>query len=203
MSTIHASGIQAPQVPHGSHHAPPQKDESVKKSFNASSLLFAFSFGVYLVLLVMMTLMKNRLSLGGLWNPAAHQYRSIDLELFNGFVTPSVWWAPWVNTFGNIVLFMPFGFFLYRMLRHLNHRFPLVETVLFASVTSLSIEVLQWVFAIGFSDLDDLLFNTIGDLIGASVAALISLKSSKVVSGIIMGGSLSVMAMMMYSSFIA
>src|SRR5699024_6952629 len=92
MSTIHASGIQAPQVPHGSHHAPPQKDESVKKSFNASSLLFAFSFGVYLVLLVMMTLLKSRLSLGGLWNTEAHQYRSIDLELFNGFIDPPIWW---------------------------------------------------------------------------------------------------------------
>lgn len=203
MSTIHASGIQAPQVPHGSHHAPPQKDESVKKSFNASSLLFAISFGVYLVLLVMMTLLKSRLSLDGLWNTEAHQYRSIDLELFNGFIDPPIWWGPWTNTFGNIALFMPFGFFLYKMLRRFNHRFPFVETILFASVTSLSIEVLQWVFAIGYSDVDDLLFNTIGGLIGASVAVLVSLKSSKVVSGIIMGGSLSVMAMMMYSSFIA
>ncbi|WP_096460340.1 VanZ family protein [Corynebacterium suranareeae] len=182
-------------------YASSKKETAVKKSFDASSLLFALSFGVYALLLVMMTLMKNRLSLGGLWNPEAHQYRSIDLELFNGFENPSVWWAPWTNTFGNIGLFMPLGFFLYRMLRKMEHRFPFVETVLFAGVISLSIEVLQWVFAIGYSDIDDLLCNTIGGLIGASVAALISPKSLKKISGLIMAGSLAVMAMMLYSSF--
>ncbi|ANE05131.1 VanZ family protein [Corynebacterium crudilactis] len=195
MSTTHASGIQVPQAPQQSHHTTrPGREGKV------SWLLFSISFGVYVVLLVMMTLLKNRLSLGGLWNTEAHQFRSIDLELFNGFVDAPIWWGPWTNTFGNIALFIPFGFFLYTALRKLGHRFPFVETVLFAGLSSLIIEVLQWVFAVGYSDVDDLLCNSIGGMIGAVVAVCVPVKASKVISGIVMAGSLSVMAMMLYSS---
>lgn len=129
-----------------------------------------FAFGVYGVLLVILTLFKNQLSLGGLWNTEAHQQRSLDLVLFNGFIDPPVWWGPWTNTFGNIGLFVPFGFFLYLILRARSSRFPFLETVLFAGLTSLGIEVLQWTFAVGYTDVDDLLFNTLGGVLGALVA---------------------------------
>ncbi|ALC07057.1 hypothetical protein CDES_13645 [Corynebacterium deserti GIMN1.010] len=173
----------------------------MKKQSFAASTLFTVSFAVYGVLLVMMTLLKNKLSIGGLWSTEAHQYRSIDLVLFDGFINPPIWWGPWTNTFGNIALFVPFGFFLYRVLHsHHRSRFTFLETVLFTGVTSLGIEVLQWVFAVGYSDVDDLLFNTIGGLIGAVIAASVAARTRKVLSGFVLVASLIVMGIMVYSS---
>lgn len=130
------------------------------------------AFGIYAVLLMVLTLLKNRLSFGGLWDTTAHDQRSLDLVLFNGFQDAPIWWGPWVNTFGNIALFLPLGFFLYAVLRARRSRFPWVEVVVFSALTSLAIECLQWVFAVGYSDVDDLLFNTIGGAIGATIAAV-------------------------------
>ena len=44
-------------------------------------------------------------------------------------------------------------------------------TTLFGSGFSLLIEVSQFVFQLGFSDIDDFLFNTLGAAAGASIAA--------------------------------
>lgn len=162
---------------------------------------FALSFGAYSILLVMMTLFKNRMSLGGLWQTSSHQYRSIDLQLFNGFDRPALWWAPWVDTLGNVALFLPLGFFVYQALRHFRRsRFSFIETVLFAGLTSLVIELLQWVFAIGFSDVDDLLCNTVGGLIGATIAVVSSSTSRRILSAFTLAGSLIVMAIMVHSA---
>lgn len=130
-----------------------------------------FAFGVYGVLLVILTLFKNKLSLGGMWDTEAHQQRSLDLVLFNGFLDPPVWWGPWTNTLGNIALFIPLGFFLHHILRTPKSRFPLIEVLLFSGLSSLSIEVLQWTFAVGYTDLDDLVFNTLGGVLGGLIAS--------------------------------
>lgn len=166
-----------------------------------SPLLTGLAFGVYAVLLVMLTLLKGTLSLGGLWNTEAHHYRSLDLQLFNGFVDAPIWWGPWTNTFGNIALFVPLGFFLYQFLRqHRRSHFTIVEVTLFAAVTSMVIEVLQWVFAAGYTDVDDLLFNTIGGLIGGLIAMWAGVGALKKWSWFILGGSVGVAGLMLYSS---
>lgn len=159
-----------------------------------------FSFGVYGVLLMILTLFKNKLSLGGMWNTEAHQQRSLDLVLFNGFLDPPVWWGPWTNTFGNIGLFMPFGFFLYHILRTRKSRFPIVEVLLFSAFTSLSIEVLQWTFAVGYTDVDDLLFNTIGGVLGAWVASKAPRAATNRLALIITGACLAVLLLIGSSS---
>ena len=160
------------------------------------SLVVPVAFGIYAVLLMVLTLLKNRLSLGGLWDTTAHDQRSLDLVLFNGFQDAPIWWGPWVNTFGNIALFLPLGFFLYTILRARGTRFPWVEGVVFAAVTSLAIECLQWVFAVGYSDVDDLLFNTIGGVIGASLAAWAPRKALPWVSLVLTVGFLAVLGVM-------
>lgn len=122
------------------------------------------------LLVLAFTLGKAYLSFGPLWQTSAHRHRSLDLVLFNGFDYPSVWWGPWINLFGNIVLFLPLGFLIANMLRG-RARFPVFETILLSFLVSLSIEVTQFAFALGYSDADDLLFNTIGGAIGATLAA--------------------------------
>ncbi len=61
----------------------------------------------------------------------------------------------------NIILFVPFGFFVYLLIRK-----PLL-TIIFAFLTSFSIELLQYMLPIGrISNVDDVLLNTIGGFIG-------------------------------------
>lgn len=66
----------------------------------------------------------------------------------------------------NIVLFVPLGLsFPYILRKRAKH--PVVITLIFALVVSLIIEILQYIFACGYSEVDDLIFNVSGALIGA------------------------------------
>ena len=71
-------------------------------------------------------------------------------------------WGTFVYLFfGNIAWFVPFGFFLRRRGRSLP------QTLLLGLAFSLTIETLQFVFATGVSELDDLILNTVGVGFGA------------------------------------
>ena len=60
----------------------------------------------------------------------------------------------------NILIFIPMGVLL-KMLRIDNKR-----TILFGFLTSLSFEIMQYMFQIGVSDITDIITNTTGTIIG-------------------------------------
>lgn len=124
------------------------------------------TLGVVTVVVALFTLFKNRVSLAGLWSTEAHNHRSVDLLLFNNWFNSTIWYGPITNLVGNVALFLPLGFLLLILSR--RHSLPL--TILAGAGISLSIEVLQYVFAVGYSDVDDLLFNTIGTAVGGLCA---------------------------------
>lgn len=68
-----------------------------------------------------------------------------------------------VNIAGNIVSFMPMGFILPLAFDKLK-RFPRVLVTVMAS--SAVIEIMQYVAGVGVSDIDDLILNTIGGILG-------------------------------------
>lgn len=68
-----------------------------------------------------------------------------------------------VNILGNVLAFAPFGFFLPLLNRH--YRCGLIVTIL-TGVFSLMIEFLQLNFKVGVFDVDDMILNTLGGLIG-------------------------------------
>ena len=74
------------------------------------------------------------------------------------------------NIGGNIAVFIPFGILFPLAFPRFN-RFG--KTVLAAFLTSLFLECLQLVFALGSFDVDDLLLNTIGGIIGYAILSLI------------------------------
>lgn len=63
---------------------------------------------------------------------------------------------------GNIVWFIPFGFLLPFISKKLNHS----RTVVCGFALSLAIELAQFVFGTGISEVDDLILNTLGASIG-------------------------------------
>ncbi len=71
--------------------------------------------------------------------------------------------AFFVNVFGNVVAFIPFGF-LKSILVFKDRNFK--KTVVSGFFFSLSIEITQLILNVGSFDVDDLFLNTIGIMIG-------------------------------------
>ena len=70
--------------------------------------------------------------------------------------------AMFTNLFGNVIIFMPFGFFMPMASRYRS----LFSTVFYSFGLSLCVETFQLVTKVGSFDVDDLLLNTIGGLAG-------------------------------------
>lgn len=80
-----------------------------------------------------------------------------------------------VDFYANIIAFIPFGFFLSEFLSVTKKTRMLIRlglTTLIASVLSLCIECLQLILHVGFSELTDLVMNTVGGFLGAGIAVL-------------------------------
>ncbi|WP_329602867.1 VanZ family protein [Terrilactibacillus tamarindi] len=67
-----------------------------------------------------------------------------------------------VNDLGNILLFVPFGFLLTMRFPHLK----LSKVVLFGCLLSITIECIQLFMANRCTDIDDIILNTFGALVG-------------------------------------
>ncbi|MCD2257017.1 VanZ family protein [Agrilactobacillus fermenti] len=66
------------------------------------------------------------------------------------------------NLFGNILWFIPFGIGLPILMR----RPTFAKVLLLGIMTSISIEVFQFLLHTGITDIDDVIFNTVGTVIG-------------------------------------
>lgn len=85
------------------------------------------------------------------------------------------------NILGNIILFMPFGI-IFPLIT--NGKFKKILTA--AIIFSLSIEIIQFLFALGSADIDDLLFNTLGAYIGLFITNTIRKKSNSNIKPLIL-----------------
>jgi glycopeptide antibiotics resistance protein len=74
------------------------------------------------------------------------------------------------NVVGNILIFIPLGVYV-SWLRHRAAAWPTMLTV--ASV-SVAVEIIQGVFAVGASDIDDVILNCVGGIIGILTFRLLS-----------------------------
>ena len=75
-----------------------------------------------------------------------------------------------MDTVLNIILFLPFGFFLPLWYRKYNRA---IQVVFAGFLLSLSIEVLQ-MFGMGTTDINDLITNTIGAFLGYGIYTVLS-----------------------------
>ena len=74
----------------------------------------------------------------------------------------------WVflNLFGNVGLFIPFGFFLAGFLCQSSSRSPYVIAILSGCMLSFFIEFLQLFMPTRATDIDDIMLNTVGTCLG-------------------------------------
>ena len=68
-----------------------------------------------------------------------------------------------VNIFGNVLAFAPFGFVL-PIISTANRK--LLNITLLSLEFSLTIELIQLIFKVGIFDVDDILMNTLGGILG-------------------------------------
>lgn len=87
-------------------------------------------------------------------------------ELYSLFTSPNHSFYFW-QIFLNVLLFIPFGFmlscYLYTYHQSQNLFLPILLSGLFVSI---SVELLQYITSRGFTEIDDVINNTVGSIIG-------------------------------------
>lgn len=79
------------------------------------------------------------------------------------------YFAVFLNLAGNVLAFVPFGFFLPMLNRHTRGLFRMA---LFTFEFSLLVETIQLVSKVGSFDVDDLMLNTLGGILGYVIFSL-------------------------------
>ena len=78
-----------------------------------------------------------------------------------------------MNIFGNIGVFIPFGLYLQLFLKNKSFK----KSFLILIVAGISIELIQLVLGVGVCDIDDLILNSLGGVIGIILYKIASLFS--------------------------
>ena len=127
---------------------------------NLTRILFA----VYFLILVWILLFKMSFSLDELYKS-----RSINLIPFMGSVVVNG--RIYINEIiDNILVFIPLGIYICM----LKEDWSILRKITVGFFISLGIEVLQFILAIGATDITDLLGNTLGGILGIGVFYLFS-----------------------------
>ena len=78
------------------------------------------------------------------------------------------------NVIGNIAVFIPFGYLITDIIYMLTKKSNIFMSLIYTIITSISIEIIQMFIGRSF-DIDDILLNTLGGLIGILIYKLIHL----------------------------
>lgn len=121
---------------------------------------------VYLILLIQITVFRFGID-WIVWG----EPRVVNLDPITTlrFLKP---WAVLYNVVGNIGWFVPFGFLLARLWPYKQRFLPIL---FLGAGLSMSIELLQYLFNTGITDVDDLIFNTLGTVLGWLIYHLLAL----------------------------
>ncbi len=93
-------------------------------------------------------------------------FASISHYLFSG--SSGVRRFAFGNIAGNVLLFIPLGSYLSVLTKS-----TVARTMLIVASTSVAVEILQGVFALGASDIDDVILNCLGGFIGIQLFLLL------------------------------
>lgn len=137
---------------------------TIKKKVNKvlHNLLLYSVLGVYVLILLAFLFLKRT----SFQSINLIPFRTI-LDYLNGDMIARAF-AP-SNLIGNIVLFLPLG--VYITLLNPNKKIS-VNTCLIALI-SVIVEIAQYMFKVGVTDIDDVILNTVGGLIGILIFKVI------------------------------
>ena len=134
---------------------------------------------VFYILLMLKILFLSRVSFFELFDAQRGIDRSFNLVPFQSIIeflsgnTENVRTFSYANLVGNIAIFVPLGFYISFLRKELRKDKKVALCLLIVFIASLAVEIIQWVFVIGTPDIDDIILNCIGGLIGILVCKLI------------------------------
>lgn len=120
-------------------------------------------FAAYILFLVWAILFKFGFSLS-----AIRGSRVLNLLPYYNDGTAS-WSTIWTEIKGNVVIFLPFGFYLFLLAPERP-----VRNLLCILLATVSLEVMQYVLACGVTDITDVIDNTLGGALGYVLAAAVT-----------------------------
>ncbi len=126
----------------------------------------------YLAVVVALTCLKSFYTIGLLWKPENQRVRELRLQPFGIVADASNPFNAAFDILGNVAFFIPVGVLLAVVFRKV---WPAVSV---SAGLSLAIEVAQYVFSLGRTDVTDLICNTVGALVGALVTAVFLRRSA-------------------------
>ena len=158
------------------------------KSIN-SGIILRLLFGAYCIALFLVLFVRKRFNIGD--EPYWEQVKmSINLVPFrtiygsvyiivhrtNPYLTPH----EIISLLGNFALFMPFGYFIPRLFGRYR---VFVKFILLTFAVLLSIEILQVLTLRGSFDVDDILLNLAGAVIGFFIEGIVTSKNRRDAAG--------------------
>lgn len=120
----------------------------------------------YLAVVAALTCLKSFYTIGTLWKPENQRVRELRLQPFGIIADASNPFNAVFDILGNVAFFLPLGMLLAVIFRKV---WPVVVV---SAGLSVAIEVAQYVFSLGRTDVTDLICNTVGALAGALITAL-------------------------------
>ena len=130
---------------------------------NKLKLLAGVLFAFYIVIVVYLLLFADAI---GRSATAEYHYNLIPFrEISRYFENADILgdWSFFMNTFGNVFFFLPFGFLLPAFVKPFR-RFYI--TIMLGMVFSALMETLQLITRVGSFDVDDIILNTLGAVLG-------------------------------------
>lgn len=162
-----------------------ERENIMKK---ALKIILCAALAVYVLALVYILFLKDR---GNVYNQAQplSEYAKFAVNLIP-FETIKVFWRALkenrinteialLNIFGNIALFLPFGFLIPCLEKKLR---ALWKCAAVSFVVILVVETLQLIFKVGSFDVDDIILNLIGVIIGYAVYKIAAANYKKTAS---------------------
>lgn len=137
------------------------KKEDKRKVLRRIEILL---FAIYLAIMCYFLFFAERL--GRTYSGRTYHYNLVPLKEIRRFWEYRYtldFWAVMLNLAGNVVAFIPFGVFLPSLFAKCRKVLP---TVLLSFECSLTVEIIQLVGKVGSFDVDDILLNTLGGLLG-------------------------------------
>ena len=135
--------------------------QSARKRIGKASMVLLIIYGAIVLYYVLFSERLGRADAYDTLRYNLHPFEEIRrFIVYREYVSPG---AFVLNLLGNIFVFSPFGFLL--PLYRLEKTGP-VRVMLYSFLFSLGIELLQLVTRVGVFDVDDLILNTLGGLIG-------------------------------------
>lgn len=130
----------------------------------------AFLYGVFIcyILFLIKLLFLSRVSLLELFNSQRTLDRTINIIPFSSITeylfsnSPTVKRFAFGNVIGNIAIFIPLGVYLSLF----KNNKKIINNLLLIFIVSLFTEIIQGLLGIGSSDIDDIILNCFGGLVG-------------------------------------